>query len=140
MCFISVKRVLALCAQALNSICAKLGLVLSPTKVQRLSIPFKTSQLIPLAFFTSHSGWISGHQPFISKQRLSQYLNRIRVFLTGLFQLVRQEMRKAWPVLWGGLQGCSLPLKYSGLPLGASHKSTIIWSDIAEKIEKRSAG
>jgi hypothetical protein len=38
--------------------------------------------------------------------------------------------------------GCgiaSLPVKYLGLPLGASYKSTHIWGDVIEKIEHRLA-
>jgi hypothetical protein len=33
----------------------------------------------------------------------------------------------------------SLPLKYLGLPLGASFKSKAIWKGVAEKMERRLA-
>jgi hypothetical protein len=41
------------------------------------------------------------------------------------------------------IPGCSissLPLKYLGLPLGASYKAISIWNDIIEKMECRLAG
>jgi hypothetical protein len=41
-----------------------------------------------------------------------------------------------------GVLGCgmaSLPLKYLGLPLGASFKSKPIWDDILEKVDRRLA-
>ena len=41
-----------------------------------------------------------------------------------------------------GILGCgvsSLPLKYLGLPLGASYKATSIWDGVFEKIERRLA-
>ena len=34
----------------------------------------------------------------------------------------------------------SLPLKYLGLPLGATHKEETIWNPILEKMERRLAG
>jgi hypothetical protein len=33
-----------------------------------------------------------------------------------------------------------LPMKYLGLPLGAPYKSTTIWNDIIEKMERKLAG
>ena len=39
--------------------------------------------------------------------------------------------------------GCrigSLPMTYLGMPLGASHKSPIVWNPILEKIERKLAG
>jgi hypothetical protein len=42
-----------------------------------------------------------------------------------------------------GILGCrtySLPLKYLGIPLEASHKAKSIWDVIVEKIERRLAG
>ena len=39
--------------------------------------------------------------------------------------------------------GCkivSLPMKYLGLPLGATFKAKLIWNPIIERIEKRLAG
>ena len=39
-----------------------------------------------------------------------------------------------------GCQIGSLPLTYLGMPLGASHKSPIIWNPILEKIEHKLAG
>ena len=39
--------------------------------------------------------------------------------------------------------GCrigSLPMTYLGMPLGASHKSPIVWNSILEKIERKLAG
>jgi len=41
------------------------------------------------------------------------------------------------------LLGCwvtSLPMKYLGLPLGASYKATFIWDGVIEKMEQRLAG
>jgi hypothetical protein len=41
-----------------------------------------------------------------------------------------------------GIMGCgvsSLPLKYLGLPLGASYKAKHIWDGVIEKIERRLA-
>jgi hypothetical protein len=41
-----------------------------------------------------------------------------------------------------GIMGCGvspLPLKYLGLPLGASYKAKSIWNDVIEKIERRLA-
>ena len=35
-----------------------------------------------------------------------------------------------------GCQQSSLPLKYLGLPLGASHKEETIWNPILEKMER----
>jgi hypothetical protein len=42
-----------------------------------------------------------------------------------------------------GILGCevsSLPLKYLGIPLGASFKAKSIWDSVIEKIEHRLAG
>jgi len=42
-----------------------------------------------------------------------------------------------------GILGCgtsSLPLKYLGIPLGASYKAKSIWDVIVEKMERRLAG
>ena len=42
-----------------------------------------------------------------------------------------------------GILGChtaSLPMKYLGLPLGATYKETSIWNPIIERMEKRLAG
>ena len=39
--------------------------------------------------------------------------------------------------------GCrigSLPMTYLGMPLGASHKSPIVWNPILEKTERKLAG
>jgi hypothetical protein len=39
--------------------------------------------------------------------------------------------------------GCSvaaLPMKYLGLPLGASYKATIMWNNVIEQMECRMAG
>jgi hypothetical protein len=39
-----------------------------------------------------------------------------------------------------GCRVSSLPMKYLGLPLGASYKATSIWNDVIEKMERRLAG
>jgi hypothetical protein len=39
-----------------------------------------------------------------------------------------------------GCRVSSLPMKYLGLPLGASYKATSIWNDIIEKMERWLAG
>jgi hypothetical protein len=39
-----------------------------------------------------------------------------------------------------GCRVASLPMKYLGLPLGASYKSTAIWNGVIEKMERRLAG
>ncbi|XP_075658256.1 uncharacterized protein LOC142628131 [Castanea sativa] len=39
-----------------------------------------------------------------------------------------------------GCQQSSLPLKYFGLPLGASHKEKTIWNPVLEKMERHLAG
>jgi hypothetical protein len=39
-----------------------------------------------------------------------------------------------------GCRVASLPMKYLGLPLGASYKASTIWNDIIEKMEHRLAG
>ena len=39
-----------------------------------------------------------------------------------------------------GCQQSSLPLKYLGLLLGASHKEETIWNPVLEKMERRLAG
>ena len=38
-----------------------------------------------------------------------------------------------------GCRVALLPMKYSGLPLRASYKSTCIWSSVVEKLERRMA-
>jgi hypothetical protein len=38
-----------------------------------------------------------------------------------------------------GCEVASLPVKYLGLPLGASYKSTRIWDGVIEKVENRLA-
>jgi hypothetical protein len=38
-----------------------------------------------------------------------------------------------------GCRTASLPLKYLGLPLGASFKTKSIWDDVVEKIDRRLA-
>jgi hypothetical protein len=38
-----------------------------------------------------------------------------------------------------GCRVASLPMKYLGLPLGASYESTAIWNGVIEKMERRSA-
>lgn len=39
-----------------------------------------------------------------------------------------------------GCKVSSLPMKYLSLPLGAPHKSKVIWDGVIEKIEYRLAG
>ncbi len=39
-----------------------------------------------------------------------------------------------------GCQTASLPMKYLGLPLGASFNAKSIWNPIIERMEKRLAG
>ncbi|KAG6661509.1 hypothetical protein CIPAW_03G178800 [Carya illinoinensis] len=39
-----------------------------------------------------------------------------------------------------GCKVSSLPMKYLGLPLGASHKSKSMWDGVVEKIESKLAG
>jgi hypothetical protein len=65
---------------------------------------------------------------------------------------LRINLGKSEIVLIGGVEdverlanllGCrvaSLPMTYLGLPLGASYKSTSIWNDVIEKMERRLAG
>jgi hypothetical protein len=43
-----------------------------------------------------------------------------------------------WLAFWG-CRVSSLPLKYLGLPLGASYKAKSIWDGVVEKIERRLA-
>jgi len=38
-----------------------------------------------------------------------------------------------------GCEVASLPVKYLGLPFGASYKSTRIWDGVIEKVENRLA-
>lgn len=51
--------------------------------------------------------------------------------------LVRQvdQAERLADILGGGF--ATLPVKYLGLPLGASYKSTHIWDGVVEKIEHR---
>ena len=39
-----------------------------------------------------------------------------------------------------GCQIGSLPITYLGMPLGAAHKSPIVWNPILEKVERKLAG
>jgi hypothetical protein len=39
-----------------------------------------------------------------------------------------------------GCRVSSLPMKYLGLPLGASDKATFIWNGVIEKMERRLTG
>ncbi|KAG6687567.1 hypothetical protein I3843_11G078000 [Carya illinoinensis] len=101
-----------------------------------LLFPISYLQKIRCCFVMITQGIFNLRRPFydVSKSGLKINLMKTEMVAVG-------DVRNIWGL--ANILGCgvsSLPMKYLGLPLGASFKAKTIWAEVVEKLDRRLAG